>query len=77
MNAVAAGHVTGLVRLYSGWDLSPLRDIAGCPTSPVSDIVYSEDSQNLVVATVDGTVTILEKSGSRGLNKTPRYITIL
>jgi len=75
-NCVAVGLQSGLVKLYSSLDLVHLRDIAGMPNSPITALAYSEDSQNLLIATQDGVVTILEKSGNRGLNRTPKYITL-
>ena len=76
VNCVAVGLNTGLVKLFSSLDLALLRDISGAPASPVTALTYSEDSQNLSVASQDGTLTILEKSGKDGMNKTPKYITL-
>ena len=78
INCVAVGLVTGQVKLLSGLDLKQLRvlSLVSGPASPVSCLVYSQDSQNLAVAYSDGTVTILEKSGNKGMNKTPRYLTM-
>ena len=76
VNCVAAGLNTGLVKLFSSLDLALLRDLTGAPASPVTALTYSEDSQNLSVATQDGTLTILEKSGKDGMNKTPKYVTL-
>eukprot|EP00092_Neocalanus_flemingeri_P032520 GFUD01035369.1.p1 GENE.GFUD01035369.1~~GFUD01035369.1.p1 ORF type:complete len:2027 (+),score=668.98 GFUD01035369.1:647-6082(+) len=75
-NCVAVGLQSGLVKLYSSLDLLHLRDISGTPNSPITALVYSEDSQNLAIATQDGVVTIMEKSGNRGLNRTPKYVTL-
>ena len=75
-NCVALGLQSGMVKLYSSLDLLHLRDIPGMPNSPVTALAYSEDSQNLAIATMDGVVTILEKSGNRGLNRTPKYVTL-
>ena len=76
INCVAVGLNTGLVKLFSSLDLALLRDVSGTPASPVTALTYSEDSQNLSVATQDGTLTILEKSGEDGMNKTPKYVTL-
>ena len=72
------GLVTGQVKLLSGLDLKQLRvlSVVSGLASPVSCLVYSQDSQNLAVASVDGTVTIFEKSGNKGMHKTPRYLTL-
>ena len=75
INCVAAGLQSGLVRLYSSMDLQLLRDISVLPAVPVTALAYSRDSQNLAVASQDGHVTILEKSGSRGQYRTPKYVT--
>ena len=75
-NCVAVGLQSGLVKLYSSLDLLHLREISGMPNSPVTALAYSEDSQNLAIATQDGVVTIMEKSGNRGLNRTPKYVTL-
>ena len=50
--------------------------LVAAPGSPVTSLVYSQDSQNLAVATQDGVVTIFEKSGNKGMNRTPRYLTL-
>ena len=76
INCVAVGLNTGLVKLFSSLDLALLRDLVGAPASPVTALTYSEDSQNLSVASLDGTLTILEKSGKDGMNKTPKYVTL-
>ena len=76
VNCVAVGLHTGVVRLYSGFDLQLVREVAGLPCAPVIALAYSWDSQNLVVATNDGQVTILEKSGSKGTARTPKYVTL-
>ena len=76
INCVAVGLVTGQVKLLSGLDLKQLRVLTLGPASPVSCLVYSQDSQNLAVASSDGSVTIFEKSGNKGMNKTPRYLTM-
>jgi len=75
-NCVVVGLQSGMVKLYSSLDLLHLRDIPGMPNSPITALAYSEDSQNLAIATMDGVVTILEKSGNRGLNRTPKYVTL-
>ena len=76
VNCVAVGLHAGVVRLYSGFDLQLVREVTGLPSAPVIALAYSWDSQNLVVASSDGQVTILEKSGSRGTARTPKYVTL-
>jgi WD40 repeat protein len=75
-NCVVVGLQSGLVKLFSSLDLLHLRDILGMPNSAITALAYSEDSQNLAIATQDGVVTIMEKSGNRGLNRTPKYVTL-
>ena len=76
VNCVAVGLHSGVVRLYSGFNLQLVREVAGLPSAPVISLAYSWDSRNLVVATNDGQVTILEKSGSKGTFRTPKYLTL-
>ena len=74
-NCIAVGLQSGTVKLFSSLNLIHLRDICGLPCSPITALAYSDDSQNLYIATQDGVVTIMEKSGNRGLNRTPKYVT--
>ena len=77
INCVAVGLQSGLVKMYSSLDLKYLRDLIGAPAnSPVLSLVHSQDSQNLAVSSADGTVTIFEKFGHKGLNKTPKFATL-
>ena len=76
VNSILVGTQSGGVRLYSSWDLTHIRDVAGCPPSPVSHLAFSLDCLSLVVSTQNSFVTIFEKSGSHGLNRTPKYISI-
>merc|ERR1712080_337869 len=70
VNVVATGHglQTGVIRLWSTWDLSPVRDI---PTSQISNIVaiaFSLDNLTLYVATEDDEIIIFEQP--KGNNST-------
>ena len=76
VNSILIGTVGGVVRLYSSWDLTHMRDVTGCPPSPVTALCFSSDCLSLVVSTKNSFVTIFEKSGSHGLNRTPKYLSI-
>ena len=45
VNVVATGHRNGMVRLWSSWDLSPVRDIPTLQTSAVTAVAFSFDNQ--------------------------------
>ena len=45
VNVVVTGHKNGMVRLWSSWDLSPVRDIPSLQTSAVTAVAYSFDNQ--------------------------------
>jgi len=76
VNSILIGTQGGGVRLYSSWDLTHMRDVVGCPPSPITALCFSLDCLSLVVSTKNSFVTIFEKSGSHGLNRTPKYISI-
>ena len=48
----------------------------GCPASPVTELAFSLDCLSLIVASRNCFITIFEKSGSHGLNRTPKYVSI-
>ena len=76
VNSILIGTQSGGVRLYSSWDLTHIRDVVGCPPSPVTALCFSLDCLSLVVSTQNSFVTIFEKSGSHGLNRTPKYLSL-
>ena len=76
VNSIVIGTQGGGVRFFSSWDLTHIRDVAGCPPSPVTELVFSLDCLSLIVASKNYFITILEKSGSHGLNKTPKYLSV-
>ena len=77
-NAVATGHaVGGLIRLWSSWDLAPLRDISTHHVhSPIVALTFSVDNQNLYAATDDDYVIIFEKANFTGLKRPPKYLNL-
>ena len=75
VNVVATGHGlrTGVIRLWSTWDLSPVRDI---PTSQISTIIaisFSLDNLTLYVATEDDEIIILEPFKGNNSSSTKKY----
>ena len=76
VNVVATGHglQTGVIRLWSTWDLSPVRDI---PTSQISNIIaiaFSLDNLTLYVATEDDEILIFEQpKGNNSTTSTKKY----
>ena len=76
VNSIVIGTQGGGVRFFSSWDLTHIRDVAGCPPSPITELAFSLDCLSLIVASKNYFVTILEKSGSHGLNKTPKYLSV-
>lgn len=67
VNVIVVGMADGLVRLYSSWDLSRVKEfrVSGFG-SPISSLMYSRDSQLLYVAYDDGQLVVLrnKKRGS-------------
>ena len=66
VNVIATGHATtGVIRLFSSWDLTPLRDICtGHPKSSVFSIEFSRDGKNLYVSFQDGFLVIFKATTS-------------
>ncbi|XP_046387473.1 lysosomal-trafficking regulator isoform X2 [Ischnura elegans] len=78
VNAVVAGLSSGIIRLWSTWDLCLIREIA-CDmlTKPIISIAYSHDSQHLYASSADGCVVIWEAAGSKGgISKTPKFLNL-
>jgi len=62
VNVIAGGLESGLVRLWSSWDLRPLRDICwehSCP-SPVISLIFTPSGLRLFVSREDGHVSLWE-----------------
>lgn len=60
VNVIVVGLVNGLVRLYSSWDLSRVKEfhVAGL-SCPISSLLYSRDNQLLYVAYETGQLVVL------------------
>ncbi|GFN74593.1 lysosomal-trafficking regulator [Plakobranchus ocellatus] len=79
VNVVATGLQSGAIRLWSTWDLTPLRDLArDVPIpSPVISVTFSADSQYLVASGADGSITLWDKD-KRGLRAhADRFIPVI
>ncbi|XP_076318976.1 lysosomal-trafficking regulator mauve isoform X2 [Tachypleus tridentatus] len=77
INVIATGHFNGNIRLWSSWDLSPVRLIKAERFScPVVCLTYSFDNQHLYAANSEGTVLVWERP-VKGLMKTPRFLTLI
>ncbi|CAL1538068.1 unnamed protein product [Lymnaea stagnalis] len=63
VNVVAGGMETGSIRLWSSWDLSPLRDLTkdSSNLAPIISLTFSVDSQYLLASAADGVVTLWDK----------------
>ncbi|GFS19430.1 lysosomal-trafficking regulator [Elysia marginata] len=68
VNVVATGMQSGAIRLWSSWDLTPLRDLnRDVPMpSPVISVAFSADSQYLLASGADGSITLWDRD-KRGL----------
>ena len=62
------------MRLWSSWDLSPVRDVPTLQTSAITAVAFSFDNQNLYAATEDGEVVIFEKSNMSGMDNAPKFV---
>ncbi|KAK7504327.1 hypothetical protein BaRGS_00004631, partial [Batillaria attramentaria] len=60
INVIAGGLSTGVVRLWSSWDVTHLRDLSydSAVTRPVLSLGYSANSQVLFVSSSDGSVVM-------------------
>ncbi|XP_048259527.1 lysosomal-trafficking regulator-like isoform X2 [Haliotis rufescens] len=63
INVIAGGLSTGVVRLWSSWDLTVLRDLSHehSIARPVVSVIFTHDSQRLFASALDGSVTLWEK----------------
>jgi WD40 repeat protein len=76
VNVIATGHrTTGVVRLWSSWDLTPVRDIdTKLPNYPIIALSFSFDNLNLFAATSNGDVVIFEKENVSEMQRPPKYL---
>ncbi len=77
VNVIATGHAkSGVIRLWSSWDLTPVRDI-DCEIHdfPIVSLAFSLDSRHIYASFSDGHLVIFEKaSTSSGLSHNPNYL---
>lgn len=60
VNVIVAGLANGLIRLYSSWDLSRVKEFHVSGLSlPISSLLYSRDNQLLYIAYEDGQLVVL------------------
>lgn len=77
VNVIATGLFNGNIRLWSSWDLTPVREISSpALTFPIISLTYSLDSQHLYASSSDGVVAIWEGGGVKGTNKTPKFFNL-
>ncbi|XP_035828113.1 lysosomal-trafficking regulator isoform X2 [Aplysia californica] len=58
VNVVAGGLESGVIRLWSSWDLTPLRDLEMLNPRAVISLTFTSDSQYLMASLSDGRVVI-------------------
>lgn len=68
VNVIAVGLADGLIRLYSSWDLSRVKEfhISGLSLAPIS-LQYTRDNQLLYVIYADGQLVVLRNKGRAGI----------
>ncbi|XP_040577094.1 uncharacterized protein mv isoform X2 [Lepeophtheirus salmonis] len=74
VNTIATGHASGLIRLWSSWDLSPMRDISTSQYYPILSLAFSLDNQHLYASTQNKEIIVFEKSESKGFSQPPKYL---
>ncbi|XP_047002591.1 lysosomal-trafficking regulator [Schistocerca americana] len=76
INAVASGHADGVIRLWSSWDLSPLKEIScnALLSQPIISITYSHDAQHMYASGANGIVVIWEGMSSKGPSHMPKFL---
>ncbi len=75
-NSLAAGFANGTVRLWSSWDLSPVRDVDTSQASPVVAIAWSLNCQNLYLSTSGRELIVYEKADVTGMGNAPKYVNL-
>ena len=77
INVVSTGHCqTGVIKLWSTWDLSPLRDLAtNHVVSPISSLAFSMDSKYLYASFADHFLAIFQNEReSSPVSRPPNYL---
>ncbi|XP_060592600.1 lysosomal-trafficking regulator-like [Ruditapes philippinarum] len=62
INVIAGGLSSGVVRMWSSWDLNPVRNLEH-GSSPVISLTFTKDSQKLYVSSSDGRVRLWDYIG--------------
>lgn len=77
INVIACGLSNGVIRLFSSWDLTHVRDITSSSLiHPVISLAYSYDAQHLYASFSDGTIAVWESSGAKYSSKTPKFLNL-
>lgn len=75
VNVIAVGLADGLIRLYSSWDLSRVKEfhVTGLSLPPTS-LLYSRDNQLLYVIYADGQLVVLRNKGGKNSTIFPKEL---
>ncbi|KFM67637.1 Lysosomal-trafficking regulator, partial [Stegodyphus mimosarum] len=74
VNVIATGLQTGAIRLWSSWDLKPVREIISDKfLLPIRCVTFSADNQHIYASNENGTVAVWEKP-SKGLTSVPKLL---
>ena len=76
INVIATGHrQTGVIRLWSAWDLSPQREFPCSHTlTPITSLAFSLDSKYLYASFSDGFLAIFERESQSPVTRPPNYL---
>ncbi|XP_068245807.1 lysosomal-trafficking regulator isoform X3 [Palaemon carinicauda] len=75
INVIATSHTDGLIRLYSVWDLRPVRELkTERARQAITCLHYTHDNHHLCGITENGTLLVWESSLVK--TKMPKFITV-
>ncbi|XP_066957517.1 lysosomal-trafficking regulator isoform X3 [Macrobrachium rosenbergii] len=75
INVIATSHADGLIRLYSVWDLRPVRELkTERARQAITCLHYTHDNHHLCGITESGTLLVWESSLVK--TKMPKFITV-
>ncbi|CAG2104964.1 unnamed protein product [Medioppia subpectinata] len=66
VNVIATAFIDGSIKLWSSWDLAPVRQLHAYIDLPINCITYSNDNQLLYVVYSDNTVIVWENGNKKG-----------
>ncbi|KAK3604703.1 hypothetical protein CHS0354_008265 [Potamilus streckersoni] len=74
INVIVGGLSSGIIRIWSSWDLTPVRDLRqkDLLSVPVISVAYTCDSQKLYISSCDGRVMLWDYS-NQPRSKQPRF----